>query len=64
MDNPSKRSDNAKLCMSPSLDGTRPEYVISQEKTPLMEFFLGKLLIKPSNIEDILISSTSKKPDC
>ena len=26
--NPFKRSDYAKLCMSPSLDGTLPEYVI------------------------------------
>ena len=31
MDNPFKRSDYAKLCMSPSLDGTLSEYVISQE---------------------------------
>ena len=31
LDNPFKRSDYAKLCMSPSLDGTLPEYVISQE---------------------------------
>ena len=32
LDNPFKRSDHyAKLCMSPSLDGTLPEYVISQE---------------------------------
>ena len=31
LDNPFKRSDYAKLCMSPSLDGTQPEYVISQE---------------------------------
>ena len=30
LDNPFKRSDYAKLCMSPSLDGTRPEHVISQ----------------------------------
>ena len=28
LDNPFKRSDYAKLCMSPSLDGTLPEYVI------------------------------------
>ena len=33
MDNPFKRSDYAKLCMSPSLDGTLPEYVISQDKS-------------------------------
>ena len=31
LDKPFKRSDYAKLCMSPSLDGTLPEYVISQE---------------------------------
>ena len=31
LDNPFKRSDYAKLCMSPSLDGSLPEYVISQE---------------------------------
>ena len=29
LDNPFKRSDYAKLCMSPSLGGTLPEYVIS-----------------------------------
>ena len=31
LDNPFKRSDYAKLRMLPSLDGTLPEYVISQE---------------------------------
>ena len=31
LDNPFKRIDDAKLCMSPSLNGTLPEYVISQE---------------------------------
>ena len=31
LDNPFKRNDYAKLCMSPSQDGTLPEYVISQE---------------------------------
>ena len=31
MDNPFKRTDNTKFCMSPSQDGTLPEYVISQE---------------------------------
>ena len=31
LDNPFKRGDYAKLCLSPSLDGTLPEYVISQE---------------------------------
>ena len=47
-DNP---SDYAKLCMSPSLDGTLPEYVISQEdNSPLILyidfhnfFFLGPI---------------------
>ena len=50
LDNPIKRSDYAKLFMSPSLDGTLPEYVISQEdNSPLtlyidfhfFSFFLG-----------------------
>ena len=31
LDNPFKRSDYAKLCMLPSLDGTLPEYVISEK---------------------------------
>ena len=31
LDNPFKRSDYAKLCMSPSLDGTLPEYIILEE---------------------------------
>ena len=31
LDNPLKRTDYAKFCMSPSPDGTLPEYVISQE---------------------------------
>ena len=31
LDNPFKRSDYAKLCMSPSLGGTLPEYAISLE---------------------------------
>ena len=36
LDNPFKRSDYAKLCVSPSLDGTLPEYVISQvDNSPL-----------------------------
>ena len=40
LDNPFKRSDYAKLCMSPSLDGTLPEYVISQEdNSPLTNRF-------------------------
>ena len=43
LDNPFKRSDYGKLCMSPSLDGTLPEYMISQEdNSPLtlyIEFF-------------------------
>ena len=36
LDNPFKRTNYAKFCMSPSLDGTLPESVISQEnKSPL-----------------------------
>ena len=36
LDNPFKRSDYSKLCMLPSLDGTLPEYVISQkDNSPL-----------------------------
>ena len=31
LDNPFKRTNHAKFCMSPSLDGTLPESVISQE---------------------------------
>ena len=47
LDNPFKRSDYAKLCMSPSLDGTLPEYVISQEdNSPLTLYidFQNKIL--------------------
>ena len=36
LDNPFKRSDYAKLCMLPSMDGTLPEYVISlEDNSPL-----------------------------
>ena len=40
LDNPSKRSDYAKLCMSPSLDGTLPEYVISQEDNSPLTLYI------------------------
>ena len=40
MDNPFKRSDYAKLCMSPSLDGTLPEYVISQEDNSPLTLYI------------------------
>ena len=46
LDNPFKRSDYAKLCMSPSLDGTLPEYVISQEdNSPLTLYIDFQVLI-------------------
>ena len=40
LDNPLKRSDYAKLCMSPSLDGTLPEYVISHEDNSPMNMYI------------------------
>ena len=40
LDNPFKRSDYAKLCMSPSLDGTQPEYVISQEDNSPLTLYI------------------------
>ena len=40
LDNPFKRSDYAKLYMSPSLDGTLPEYVISQEDNSLLTLYI------------------------
>ena len=40
LDNPFKRSDYAKLCMSPSLDGTLPEYVISQEENSPLTLYI------------------------
>ena len=40
LDNPFKRSDYAKLCMSPSLDGTCPEYVISQEDNSPLTLYI------------------------
>ena len=40
MDNPFKRSDYAKLCMSPSLNGTLPDYVISQEDTSPLTLYI------------------------
>ena len=39
-DNQFKRSDYAKLCMSPSLDGTLPEYVISQEDNSPLTLYI------------------------
>ena len=41
LDNPFKRSDYAKLCMSPSLDGTRPEYVRSQEDNSPLTLYIN-----------------------
>ena len=40
LDNPFKRSDYAKLHMSPSLDGTLPEYVISQEDNSPLTLYI------------------------
>ena len=40
LDNPCKRSDYAKLCMSPSLGGTLPEYVISQEDNSPLTLYI------------------------
>ena len=44
LDNPFKRTYYAKFCMSPSLDGTMPESVISQENnSPLTLYIEFKL---------------------
>ena len=68
-DNPFKRSDYAKLCMSPSLDGTLPEYVISQEdNSPLtlyihfhnFSFFLD--IISPFDQVHSLMHAYSSQP--
>ena len=40
LDNPFKRSDYAKLCMSPSLDGTLPVYMISQEDNSPLTLYI------------------------
>ena len=40
LDNPFARSDYAKLCMSPSLDGTLPEYVTSQEDNSTLTLYI------------------------
>ena len=40
LDNPFERSDYAKVSMSPSLDGTLPEYVISQEDNPPLTLYI------------------------
>ena len=39
-DNPFKGSDYVKLCKSPSLDGTLPEYVISQEDNSSLTLYI------------------------
>ena len=41
-----KRSDYAKWCMSPSLDGTLPAYVISQEDNSATQFGKRKQVTK------------------
>ena len=40
LDNPFKRTNYAKLCMSPSLDGTLPESVISQENNSPLTLYI------------------------
>ena len=40
MDNPFKRTYYAKFCMSPSLDGTMPESVISQENNSPLTLYI------------------------
>ena len=40
LDNPFKSSDYTKFCMSPSLDGTLPEYVISQEDNSPLTLYI------------------------
>ena len=40
LDNPLKRGDYAKLCMSPSVDGTLPEYVMSQEDNSPLTLYI------------------------
>ena len=55
MDNPFKRSDYAKLCMSPSLDGTLPDYVISQEDNSPLTFVHRLTLYTIFNVSWIAI---------
>ena len=40
LDNPFKRNDYTKFCMSPSLDGILPEYVISQEDNSPLTLYI------------------------
>ena len=40
LDYPLKRSNYAKCCMSPSLDGTLPEYVMPQENTSPLTLYI------------------------
>ena len=40
LDHPFKRSDYAKFCMSPSLDGSLPEYGISQEDNSPLTLYI------------------------
>ena len=40
LDNPFKRTNYAKFCMSPSLDGTMPESVISQENNSPLTLYI------------------------
>ena len=40
LDNPFKRSDYTKLCMSPSLDGILPGFVISQEDNSPLTLYI------------------------
>ena len=40
MDNPFKRTNYAKFCMSPSRDGTLPESVISQENNSPLTLYI------------------------
>ena len=45
MDNPFKRTNYAKFCLSPSLDGTLPESVISHAREQLSIDFVHKISI-------------------
>ena len=40
LDNPFKRTNYAKFCMSPSLEGTLPENVISQENNSPLTLYI------------------------
>ena len=55
LDNPFKRSDYATLCMSPSLDGTLPEYVISQEDNSPLTLYIDFTIFKFSWISILLL---------